>query len=164
MKYKLYIVYKILISRLFGYLKPFEKEAAAYKEHIKKPTWGAMQKYNIAYQREKYDFQNSADQTIEKKAGDCEDIHRVFQVGYHLKGYKAYLVSMWGIDIFNKRFGHAFCVCSDGNGQYTLIDYNDISITNSLRAAVEIVRHKYKVNTVKAVVIQDIAWKIVKEI
>jgi hypothetical protein len=171
MNYKIYIWIKTLLSKLLRCISPLETELKVFNDHFvegnKTITWKALQENGIHYKKEKHDLQKSVDITIRDGGGDCEDIARIFQVAQNVKNNPAYLVSMWGIDIFDHKIGHAFCVAKDVKGEkanYMAIDYNDIFVTSSLRTAIEQVRFKYKVNLIKGVVIQDINFKIVKGI
>ena len=153
----------MILSWLKGNISPVDKEKKIYRDHFIGGSWQYYQRQGINYIKERGDVQKSADITIKDGGGDCEDIARLFQIDYFWKGKESFLVSLWGIDIFNNNIGHAFCVAREKKS-YIIKDYNDVITSNNFNNAIEQIRFKYKVNQIKGIVIQDINWKIVKEI
>lgn len=175
MKYKMAVRLRQIVSRLMGWVKSVKKEIAFVKEKyhsiadIEKITY-QLDHFYIAGNRFRFltifgkpfwfaDWQFDSVFLTKQGFGDCNSIHRLYQVFWYNQGLESYLVN-----IFGSKMGHAVNIIKNGN-EYGLCDYSQTFFYPTYSECIQKVKDKYPmIGEIKGIVIQDMNWKIIKRI
>lgn len=137
---------KILEDHKIKYIPDylFSKHGPNYKaDIIKSPIW---------------DWQYSSDVLVKHGGGDCNSIHRLFQMFYYLKDWNSYLVTIITDDMSKH---HTTCII-ERDRKFKLIDYDTDLDCETFTDCINAVQKKYNIHKILSITSQDIYWKIIK--
>jgi len=152
---KIWITIKVIYGRLKGWIGSLEKE----KEAVKRYELGLIKK--IPYKQDKFlglqwDYQFDAVKAF--TGGDCNSIHRVWQIYFSNMGFDSYLVTYIAEPF---KMSHGFCM-SYKDGIYYSCNYGNIHEHKTAKEAVEFVASLYE-SKVKCFVMQDTRWRFIDD-
>jgi len=154
--WKLWVRIKWIIGRLMGWIGTLESEIKLIKQY----KLSELHLHSTAmYKPDKllgmpFDYQFDAVRTL-NKGGDCNSLHRCYQVYYYNKGYRSYLVTYIAEPF---KMSHGFCVYRYHN-LWVAVNYDVETHHTCLTEAIEHVASLYQ-STPITYVIQDIKWRV----
>jgi len=166
MTFLLYIWIKIKLyyGILRGYIGLLKKELQFVADNVPNPELDYLRKIGISYRADmlgniKWDCQFDSVEVFKRGGADCNSLNRIVQVYYHLRGFKAYLVTTIA-DPF--KLSHGTCILKNKDGLFYTADYGYIGskIYPSAERAIQAVATEYKVKKIRAFIIQDINWNV----
>lgn len=162
----IYIWFKIFINKLLRNISPLKDEIAFVKDNFShyKYIWQGFLEKGLSYKQDllfgkQFDWQYSSDILFKKGGGDCNSIHRLFQMYFWLKNYDSYLVT---IITDNIKKNHTTCICKKDN-YYYLFDY-DLQFYGTFIECIEELKKRHNIKKVLSITCQDINWKIKRSI
>ena len=162
---KLYLNLKYYFNFFIGNIGSLSSELLFIKQNYNKLNDNVAKNLleNITYKQDKFngtqwDWQFDAKKTIKRGGGDCNSIHRVWQVYFHNQGYESFLAS-YHANPFSK--SHTFCIFKDKKTKKIYsCDYGDIIERTSTNKAFQEVSKTYN-STVVSSALQDIRWRVI---
>lgn len=161
----LWITIKCFYSKIVGWIGKLDKEIECIsKLDLKTCNYSELNKIGIVYKRDllnnkQWDFQFDSVEVIKRKGGDCNSLNRVVQVYYHMQDFKTYLVTYIAKPF---KMSHSTCI-GIKNGKYYCLDYGYILEMKNLKECFLYLENIYHCKMI-GFVIQDINWKIIKNI
>lgn len=174
-RYKLSVIFKMILSRFMQWVGPVKKELDFVRDryhsiddckkidyqtdafHISGDHFPELKlPFGLVW---KADWQFDSVKLTKQGFGDCNSIHRLYQVFWHNQKLESYLVS-----IFGDKAGHTVNIIKNGR-EYGLCDYSQTFFYPTYSDCIKKVSEKYPmVSPIKGIVIQDINWKIINRI
>jgi hypothetical protein len=163
---------RLELGKELGYISDFHIELDFMKQKFGTEiiSWGRMQKeQNVKYKadllfgRIQWDWQYSADKTIQTGGADCNSINRIYQMFLTINSIETFLVTYW-VNKPNFNLSHTTVIGKE-NGKYFDFDYgirtNNCVSEKWIDVVLEIAS-RYKVEEISAITVQDIFWNIIK--
>ncbi len=174
---RLWLPIKLVLSGLFDYRRYKVEEEINFMERSSlnphKIDWSRKGLYrdDKLFGKTQFDWQLDAINLF-VRGGDCNSIHRLWQVWYHIQGYTAYLITLKTKPFKNS---HSFVVfqkpLDNGAIKWFMSDYGDeIELDSSFNVALTKLKEIYpkldksytKGVQIKAMALQDINFKVIK--
>ena len=149
---------KHLIAKINGWIHPLKEELKFVKKKVKSPEYFELVKNGkMKYKPDSLDEQYDSITALTIEGDDCDGFNRIAQVYFHLKKYKAYLVSYIAEPF---KMSHSTCILESGDF-FLDADYGTIRKSYaSMEECVKAIAERYGAKVV-CFISQDIDWKVI---